>query len=137
MPASADIYVTTDSERKRGLIEAKFAGLGKERVAVRVLANRGRDVSALLIGGRGIVDRYDYICFAHDKKSTQTPPLLIGQSFAYKCFENILGSGEYVRNVIRTFEANPRLGLLVPPPPHSFYLQTIGREWQQNYGNVV
>ena len=105
---------------------------------MKLVENRGRDVSALLIGGRGIVERYDLICFAHDKKSTQTPPLIIGQSFAYKCFENILSSPDFVCNVVRTFEENPRLGVLSPPPPnHSVFFPTIGNEWGMNFDNTV
>ena len=137
MPAEADVYVTTDSEAKREQIQARFAGLACGKLEVRCVENRGRDVSALLIGGREVVEHYDYVCFAHDKKSGQCPPLLVGQSFAYKCFENVLGSADYVGNVVRTFAENPRLGLLVPPPPHhSVYVQTIGHEWEGNFANT-
>ena len=38
---------------------------------------------------------YDIVCFAHDKKTTQLKPHCIGEGFAYKCFENILGTKEY------------------------------------------
>ena len=71
---------------------------------VRVIENRGRDVSALLVGCGEDLFQYDYVCFAHDKKVTQLSPQSIGDGFAYKCFENILASKEYVSNVIDLFE---------------------------------
>ena len=138
MPPQADIYISTDSERKRQLIETRFSNLKCGRLQVNLVENRGRDVSALLIGFKNIVRDYEYICFAHDKKTTHVSPLLIGQSFAYKCFENILASQDFVKNVVRTFEENPRLGLLSPPPPqHSVYFQILGHEWGNNFENTV
>jgi len=138
MPQHADVYVTTDSDKKRQLILERFQELKCGKLRVRTVENRGRDVSALLIGCKDVVADYDYICFAHDKKAAHVPPLIYGQSFAYKCFENILASPDYTRNVIRTFEENPRLGLLVPPPPnHSVYYYTIGNEWGMNFANAL
>ena len=138
MPKYADVYVTTDSEQKKALISERFRGLHCASLQVGLVKNRGRDVSALLIDGKEIVARYDVVCYAHDKKSRHFSPLSIGQSFAYKCFENILASEEYTGNVIRTFENNPRLGLLVPPPPqHGLYAETIGNEWTCNFDNTA
>ena len=88
MPGHADVYVTTDSERKRQLITERLKDLKCGKLQVNLVENRGRDVGALLIGNRDIVGDYDYICCAHDKKVTHIPTLLVGQSFAYKCFEN-------------------------------------------------
>ena len=138
MPPDADIYVSTDTESKRQQILQQFKTLQCNRLEVNLIENRGRDVSALLIGGKAIVGQYDYVCFAHDKKSAQATPRIIGQSFAYKCFENVLGSRDYVDNIIRTFDDNPRLGLLAPPlPNHSVYFYTLGHEWADNFANTV
>lgn len=138
MPQVADVYVTTDSDRKKQLILERFNGLNCGKLQVNLVKNRGRDVSALLIDGKDIIKNYDYVCFAHDKKSRHFSPLSIGHSFAYKCFQNILASREYVGNVVRTFANNPRLGLLVPPPPqHGPYAETIGNEWTCNFDNTV
>ena len=134
MPENADIYITTDTEKKKQLIMQKFGELKCRKLEVIIIKNRGRDVSALLIGCKNYVADYDYICFAHDKKSKHLKPYIIGESFSYKCFENILGSKNFVKNVIHTFDENPRLGMLVPPPPnHSVYYSIIGFEWGHNY----
>ncbi|MGZ7445310.1 rhamnan synthesis F family protein [Paenibacillus sp. TH7-28] len=135
--ADSDVYITTDTERKREAILRVFNELDCNKLEVRVIENRGRDVSSLLVGCKDILMNYDYVCFAHDKKTTQIKPYSVGTSFMYKCFENVLGSKEYVANIINTFEENPRLGLLTPPPPnHGVYYSTIGLEWSNNFNNT-
>lgn len=81
-----------------------------------------------------MIESYDLICFAHDKKSVQYTPYCVGDTFSYQCFENILGTKHYVNNIIKTFDANPRLGILSPPPPfHASLFIAIGREWVHNF----
>ncbi len=136
MPEQADIYISTNTEEKREAIEARFASVPVRKVEVRVLNNRGRDVSSLLVGLRDVVPNYEYLCFVHDKKSGQVKPGSIGESFAYKCLSNMLYSRGYVDNILQTFEQNPRLGILVPPEPnHSYYFFSLGDEWSWNYDN--
>lgn len=137
MPKEADIYVTVSSEKKKKIIEETFSVL-ENNVKVILIENRGRDVSALLVGTKDFIMDYDYVCFVHDKKVTQLSPQTVGAGFSYKCFENLLPTKEFVQNVIRTFEENPRAGLLTPPPPnHGDYYITLGLEWGMNYDVTV
>lgn len=133
MPIEADIYITTDTLEKKVAIETTFNAL-ENKVEVRLIENRGRDVSSLLVGVKDIIMNYDVACFVHDKKTAQVNPGSVGASFGYKCFDNTLGSKAYVYNVIKTFGDNPRLGLLTPPEPnHSAFFPTIGFEWGPNF----
>ena len=133
MPPEADIYVTTGSVEKKEQIEKTFSVL-PNKVKVILIENRGRDVSALLVGTKDFIMDYDYVCFVHDKKVKQLKPDTIGASFSYKCFENLLATKDFVNNVITTLEENPRAGLLTPPPPnHGDYYITVGLEWGKNY----
>ncbi|MNW47688.1 Rhamnan synthesis protein F [compost metagenome] len=137
MDKESDIYITTNTEGKKKAILKVFNELECNKFEVRVIENRGRDVSALLVGCKDVLMNYDYICFAHDKKTTQIKPYSVGESFMYKCFENVLGSKEYVKNIINTFEQNPKLGILSPPPPnHGIYYSTVGLEWSNNFTNT-
>lgn len=133
-PYETHVIITTSDEEKRKKILEMFP---KERFAsldVRIVENRGRDVSALLIGAVEVFDKYTYICFYHDKKTLQTKPGSIGAGFAYRLQENLFATTDYVNNVIRLFYNNPRLGILSPPPPHhGDYFFTLGMDWGVNY----
>lgn len=138
MPGYADLIITTPREDTKKLVEERVKDMNFHHVRVLLIDNRGRDVSSLLVGCRPYVDEYDYICFVHDKKTTQMKPFANGDSFAYQCFENNLASEEFVENVISTFERNPRLGMLFPPvPSHGNFYQMIGTEWASNYQNTL
>ncbi|MCI1643004.1 MAG: rhamnan synthesis F family protein [Bifidobacterium crudilactis] len=133
MPAGSDIILTVTSEENAQLVRARCESINYN-VDVRVITNRGRDVSAFLVGCGKDLMNYDYVCFAHDKKVTQLSPKSIGEGFAYKCFENILASPEYVSNVIDLFEKNPRLGMAMPTPPnHAGYFPGYTYTWGPNF----
>jgi Lipopolysaccharide biosynthesis protein len=138
MPKTSDIYITTDTEEKKTAIEKKFEELKCKTVEVRIIENRGRDISSLLVGARDIINQYEYVCFAHDKKSAYIRPWSLGESFASKCIQNVLFNKNFVYNVVETFENNPRLGMLSPPEPnHGPFFPTIGGEWGLNFENTV
>lgn len=136
MPPEADIYITTPHKEEVEHIRKVFSVL-PNKVEVRLIENRGRDVSSLLVGVADIVNHYDYICFYHDKKVTQLDQKIIGLSWGYMISENILHNRTYVENIISTFEMHPKLGLLTPlQPSHSVYIDTFGNEWGVNYDNT-
>lgn len=139
MPAGSDLIITVVTEDMKQAVQKEIIKLtGFRKIKVVIIENRGRDISALLIGCAPYVYDYDYICFMHDKKTAQLEPYCVGESFSYKCFENNLASKEYVENIISTFECNPRLGLLTPPPPnHGSLYQIVGSEWAANYENTL
>ena len=137
MPSSTDVYITTNTEKKKKSIEKKFSELKCHKIDVRVIMNRGRDVSSVLVGVKDVIMDYDIVCFAHDKKTAQINPGSVGEGFAYKCFENTLHNKEFVYNVIHTFLENPRLGIMSPPVPnHGDFFPTLGLEWSVNFDNT-
>lgn len=134
MPEGSDLYITTNTEKKKEAIREAFRDFPCKKLEIRVIENRGRDVSSLLTGVKDVIMDYDLACFVHDKKTTQLKPGTIGASFGRKCLENTLSGKVYVENIIQTFQDNPRLGILSPPEPnHSVYFSTIGGEWGPNY----
>ncbi len=139
MPKSSDIYITTDTKEKCDRIKKIFEQGDFNKVETIVIENRGRDVSALLTGAKHIVNEYDYVLFVHDKKVEHMDSKIKGESFSYKCFDNLLKSKEFVANIIDVFEKNERLGLLCPPPPnHANYYPTLGYfDWGMNYANTL
>ena len=138
LPETADLYITTSTGQNKTAIEAAFAGLTKGKLEVRVTPNRGRNLASLLVEFRSVVPDYDYICFVHDKKVGQVKPLSAGMCFRDKCFENLLGSRRYVENIIRLFDDDPYLGMLMPPyPEHGIFFFTVGNAWTENFQQTL
>lgn len=133
MPADADIFISTVSQEKKAAILEAFGHLSN-RIEVRVLPNRGRDVSALLASFKDVVMNYDVACVTHDKKTGYLKPQTVGEGFAYMGYENILGSDAFVLQVIQAFAEDPHLGLLYAPDPnHADFITHVGLEWGANF----
>ena len=133
-PEGVDIYLTTTSESKKELLAAKCAQMGIRVCDILVAGNRGRELAALLVSCHGIPLRYKYLCFYHDKKSTQKEFASVGSDFGRLLTECILGSRDYVCNILQYFEQNPRLGLLVPPNVyHGSYFASSVNFWTVCY----
>ncbi len=138
MPEGCDLFITVPNDNMNELVTKALKSISTfKSTKVITIENRGRDVSSLLVGFAPYVDNYDLVCFMHDKKTKQIEPFCQGESFSYKCFENCLATKEYVENILCTFEENPRLGMLMPPPPnHGPWWNVLGSEWFCNYDNT-
>ncbi len=136
MPPNADIYVNTPHVDSIEQMREAFNRLPNKTV-IRVIPNRGRDVSSLVVGAADIIKDYEYVCFYHDKKGTQMKPYSIGASFSYIITESALCNSTYVQNVLHLFETDKFLGLVTNLPPHnSVYYPTLGNEYGINYSNT-
>lgn len=133
IPGPFDLLVTTSSAEKKDAIERRLAQEPSITLKlVRVVTNRGRDVSALLIGLREEVldGGYELVCRLHSKASPQDT-FGMARHFKEHLYENLLASPTYVSKVLERFEREPRLGLMFPPTIHIGY-GTLGRSW---FGN--
>lgn len=137
MPEGTDVYITVPDERKLERVKKAFEGFSYP-VEYRITGNRGRDVAPFIVSCKDIVDRYDLICKVHDKRVYQVKPMSLGESWSYKCFENVLKNKISVENIITLFQEHPYLGLLTPPVPnHGPYFPVTGKgEWGNNFAKV-
>lgn len=136
LPPEVDIYISTVSQEKKDAILEAFQDLPNS-LEIRVLPNRGRDVSALLTSFRDVVMDYDVACVTHDKKTEFLKPKTVGEGFAYMGYENILGSRALVTRILGEFSRDSFLGLLCSPDPsHADFASHIGLEWLGNYENT-
>lgn len=104
------------------------------RVIIKKVDNRGRDISALLIGCKQIVKMYDYFCFIHDKKTSSEQPAYIWELFQQNMWENNLKSKAYIENIIYLLDCNEHLGVLVPPAPkHGLYRKLFVDGWSGTF----
>ena len=112
----ADIFVVCSRRETLKKAQELFSGRNFRKVEFILKKNKGRDLSSYLIDARFVFDQYDYVCYFHDKKSPQLANIYTVRDFYEHCIESILDSENTAVGVIREFEKNPKLGLLVPPP---------------------
>ncbi|HWA43838.1 MAG TPA: glycoside hydrolase family 99-like domain-containing protein [Hypericibacter adhaerens] len=98
-------------EARRPEAEAMIAPLFPLAQIVAV-QNRGRDVGPfLMLLGSGRLDRYDYVCKIHGKKS---PHRLDGNEWRHDLLGNLLGGSGTVGHLVAWLDANPGTGLIGP-----------------------
>lgn len=138
IPDYIDIVITTDEIDKKVLIEQNYLSRLDNNSKVILIESRGRDMSALFVGCKDIVDNYDYFCFVHDKKSSYNDISLIGNSFRDLLWENTLASEDYINSIIKSFDDNDCLGLIAPPRVyHSTYFTAFYHGyWLANVNEV-
>ncbi|WP_353097084.1 rhamnan synthesis F family protein [Tissierella praeacuta] len=136
-PEYCDILITvSNEENKQTFIEESKKVNLKNNTKFIMIENRGRDVSALLIGAYEDYKNYDLVFFLHDKKTVVVEPWSIGASWQDKCFENLLGTPAYIENIVSLFEKEKRLGMAFPPSPFSAsnaYAWLMTWQWTDNY----
>jgi len=111
IPFTADLFLSTDTERKRCDLAAVFASWKQGEVDVRMMPNRGRDIAPKLIGFRDVHDHYEFVLHLHSKRSLHADFLTPWRGYIY---ETLLGSTAIVRSAFEAFARLPRLGMLAP-----------------------
>lgn len=135
IPCQADLFITTSSPNDKAHIEGFLADHGwpKDQTDVREVAvNRGRDMSSLFISWRDVIldDRYEVALRLHSKRTPQVSRQ-VGESFKDHLFENLVDTPDYVRNLLDMMEAEPDIGLIIPPVIHIGF-GTLGHSWFNN-----
>ena len=119
LPPEITLIITVSADEKK----IRAENLCREKnvsAEVRLVSNRGRDLSALLVGCADAFKKFKYLCFVHDKKSVRAQEsVAVGSAFFHLLWSNLLASSGFVENVLATFESEPQLGLLVPPQPYN------------------
>lgn len=99
--------------------------------------NRGRDISALLVVFREIAKKYKYFCYLHDKKAKQKHLKEDVDLWIENLWDNMIGSEQYIYNVLYKLENDDSIGLLVPPEPMGEYTGIwFHNLWMDNFDNT-
>lgn len=121
IPYKYDLYISTDTSAKKDILNNDFKSLrNANKIEVRVLPNRGRDIAPKLVGFSDIYANYDYFLHLHTKKSPHGgAPLSAWRDYL---FDNLLGSREIV---ISALELLQRENIGVVFPQHLFDLRGV------------
>jgi len=114
MPCRYTLLVSVQDEDARREIEAEAAGLPfVERIEIRVVPNRGRDIAPLLVEFGPLLRDFDYVCHVHTKRSLHTAS---GDAWRRYLCDILLGSKERIQALLATFVNDEDVGLVYPEP---------------------
>ncbi|HEY8662905.1 MAG TPA: rhamnan synthesis F family protein [Propionibacteriaceae bacterium] len=134
LPGDVDVIVTTTDESRRASIESQLAARARQYThEVRIVAsNRGRDISAFLVGCADVLadESYDLVVKLHGKRSMQDD-VNASAWFRRHLFDNLLPSAGAAAELYDWFASDPQLGIVVPPVIHMYY-PTMGHAWLGN-----
>ncbi|MEM9761802.1 MAG: rhamnan synthesis F family protein [Pseudomonadota bacterium] len=135
LPCDAHLFISTSREEHASVIRAYLDAKNwpGARADIRVVAqNRGRDMSSLFITFRDVVlsDRFEVALRLHSKRTPQVS-YQVGESFKAHLLDNLVCSSGYVSNLLDTLEAEPDIGLVIPPIIHVGF-GTLGHSWFNN-----
>ncbi|MGE4062290.1 MAG: rhamnan synthesis F family protein [Rhodospirillaceae bacterium] len=126
IPFPFDLFITTDSPAKAGIINRHFTGWTHGEVNVRVTPNRGRDIAPKLLGFREAYDKYPIVLHLHSKISDHASALANWRGLL---LEALLGSPEIVTSVFDAFKRRSDIGMIAPQ-----HFETV-RHWINWGGN--
>lgn len=140
IPCDFDVYITTSTTDNKSLIETFLTdhGFPADRTSVETVErNRGRDMSSLFISFRDVAlsGRYEVALRLHSKRTPQVSRQ-VGESFKKHLFDNLIKSSGYVSNILDRLEAEPDIGMIMPPIIHIGFA-TLGHSWFNNRRNLM
>lgn len=131
IPKEYDVCVISSDQSVLNEVKRFFSN----RNAIYLLKeNRGRDISAFLIAAVPVLEKYERICFIHDKSANAEYLEEDTAFWIYNLWTNTLGSEVYIRKINQLFDDDKTLGLLAPPEPYGEFLSHwYGDTWFENY----
>ncbi len=121
-----DLYITTDNQLKKDLIE-KIMILNNSQFEVILLENRGRDIFPWLhISDK--LNKYDIVGHFHTKRSP-TGDTWIGKSWMNEITESLINSSTDIMNI---FATDCSVGIIIPDIPFYFSSVHLISGWGNN-----
>lgn len=117
-PFSFDFMISTSSDENAAVLRNKIYGskLPVEKLVIRVVVNRGRDIGPWLTSFNDLQEQYDLILKIHSKKSGKIPEML-PYEWGRHIYDSLMGSPAEIRNIVSAFEREPQLGIVFPAYP--------------------
>lgn len=130
-----DVVVIAENEQIRGQISRE---VGSSTCRILTAKTEGR-IAYLYTECLDTIRRHKYFAVLQDFDCMPTfdLPYTVEASHMWMMAENILGRGDYIRQVEKLFEVEERLGLLVTPyAVHAHYFGNLGNDWGNRYSDV-
>lgn len=130
LPKEIDIYLLYGKSELQEKLQAEFQKDACHTITYVPVEQKGGEVFGFLMGMRDYVKQYEFICCAQNVEVLTHKYLSILDGHERRNLDNILGSEDYICNIIEKFIENPRLGIASPAlPNHGYYLHNMGNEW--------
>ncbi|MBE8952969.1 MAG: glycosyltransferase [Quinella sp. 1Q7] len=115
MPYKFDALISIVDADIADKVRAAFEKIpNAEKIIVRVVPNRGRDVAPLVVGFGDVLPAYDFMLHIHSKKSLYTGSEQ--QNWRQYLFDALIGSAERIRKIFRAFVDDETVGVIYPRP---------------------
>ena len=112
IPFKFDLYISTDTNKKKNIIEKYVKKNTKASYyEILVIDNKGRDLLPMLIQMRHKITNYEYFCHIHSKKEDNTEFGNISRDYLY---QNLLGNSEIIKDIFDTFINTEEIGFIFP-----------------------
>lgn len=108
-----DVVITTPSLEKKSQIDDLLTLYSlKKDIIIRVVPNFGRDVGPMLIGIADLINKYEIFGHFHTKRS---PTVEWGALWGKYLWENLIGSGAVISNILEIFNSRSDVGFIKAP----------------------
>lgn len=135
LPEGISLYIFSSKEQT--LLTTKHYLHHKNTIYLKK-ENRGRDLSAFLVAFRPYFEKYNLICFLHDKKERTDWLKKDVDKWNENLWGNMIANSYYVANVLELFEKHSELGMLFPPEPiGEFRMAWFKASWYENFDNCL
>jgi lipopolysaccharide biosynthesis protein len=112
-----DLLITTDTSSKKTAIEHQLSQYASppwcQRLEVRTIANRGRNLVPLLSDGLSFLQSCELALHLHTKRTEHKS---FGGNWFSDLLSQLVGESQRVDSVIQAFTNHPDLGLAMPHP---------------------
>ncbi|WP_372370697.1 rhamnan synthesis F family protein [Candidatus Uabimicrobium sp. HlEnr_7] len=109
-----DIFITVTDHNNIENVQQCFLKYGK-KVNIRVVENRGRNITAFFCYNQQHYQKYDLIAHVHTKKSSHFDKEA-SNSWRHFLFAHLIDDN-MIESITTLFDQNPQLGLLFPDDP--------------------
>lgn len=105
----ATLMISTGAGEKLAAAQQCFAGWPADRIDIRAVENRGRDIAPKLVTFAPRYGEFDLLLFLHSKVSDHSSA---GQGWRELLIDGLCGSRAVVDSILTVFAAEPRTGMV-------------------------